>query len=133
MAIQGKGFMIWQIPSCESGNAAKIAEEAVKAGLTYVLIKIANGVLAYNVNSTTKVDLVPPVVNALHAKGLQVWGWHYVYGNNPTGEAKIAVQRVQELGLDGYVIDAEDEYKRTGMDKAATKFMTELRKGISNK
>ena len=133
MAVQGKGFMIWKITSCENGNAIRIAEEAVRAGLTYVLIKIANGVLPYNINSTTQEDYVPAVTNALHAKGLQVWGWHYLYGNNPKGEALIAVKRVQELGLDGYVIDAEDEYKRPGMDKAATLFMSELRKGIPNK
>jgi hypothetical protein len=132
MALQGKGFMIWKVPSCEAGSAAEIARVAVEAKLSHVLIKIADGPYTYNVDKSTKVDYVPAVVSALRAKGLQVWGWHYVYGYNPVGEAQIAAKRVKELGLDGYVIDAEAEYKLPGRDVAARSFMTELRKGIPN-
>ncbi len=101
MAISGKGMMIWKIPSCEAGNATQIASVAKAAGFTHVLIKIADGIYSYNVNNTTKVDLAPPVVSALRAQGIQVWGWHYVYGNNPVGEAQIAVKRTKALGLMG--------------------------------
>jgi hypothetical protein len=132
MALQGKGFMIWKVPSCEGGIAAEIARVAKEASLSHVLIKIADGPYTYNVDKTTKVDYVPAVVAALRAKGLQVWGWHYVYGYNPVGEAQMAVKRVKELGLDGYVIDAEVEYKLPGRDVVARTFMTELRKGIPN-
>ncbi len=133
MALQGKGFMIWKVPSCEGGNAAQIAAAAQAAGLTHVLIKIADGPYPYNVDKTTKVDLVPPVVAALHAKGIQVWGWHYVYGYNPVAEAQMAVQRVKELGLRGYVIDAEAEFEKPGMAAVAKTFMNELRKGLPQK
>jgi len=37
---------------------------------------------------------VAPVAAALHAKGIQVWGWHYVYGQQPVDEAKAAVDFV---------------------------------------
>lgn len=130
MALQGKGFMIWQIARCENGNAAAIANAARAAGLTHVLIKIADGIYSYNVDKNTKVDLVPPVVEALRSKGIQVWGWHYVYGYNPAGEAQIAIQRVNQFALDGYVIDAESEYKLPGRDVAARRFMEDLRRGI---
>jgi hypothetical protein len=53
MALQGKGFMIWKIPSCEGGSASQIASQAKLAGLTHVLIKIADGITAYNVNKDT--------------------------------------------------------------------------------
>jgi hypothetical protein len=132
MALQGKGFMIWQISRCEGGNANAIAAAAQSAGLTHVLIKIADGIYSFNIDQNTKIDLVPPVVQALRAKGIQVWGWHYVYGYNPTGEAQIAVQRVNQFNLDGYVIDAEAEYKLPGRDVAARKFMDVLRQGIPN-
>ena len=69
---------------------------------------------------------------ALRAKGIKVWGWHYVYGYNPTGEAQIAIKRVQELGIEGYAIDAEAEYKLAGRETAARTFMTELRKSLPN-
>lgn len=132
MALQGKGFMIWQIARCEGGNANAIATAAQAAGLTHVLLKIADGIYSYNIDKTTKVDLVPPVVQALRSKGIQVWGWHYVYGYNPAGEAAIAVQRVKQFNLDGYVIDAEAEYKLPGRDVAARRFMDDLRKGLPN-
>jgi hypothetical protein len=127
MALSGKGFMIWKIKDCEGGDPVAIANAASSAGLTHVVIKIADGVYPFNIERTSMVDLVPPVVNALHNKGIQAWGWHYVYGNNPLGEAQTAGQRVRLLGLDGYVIDAEGEYKQPGKEAAARKYMTELR------
>lgn len=131
MSVTGKGFMIWKIERCEGGDADAIANVAYQAGLTYVLIKIANGTLGYNINKNGN-DLVPAVVQALRSKGIQVWGWHYVYGYYPSAEAQIAVRRVQELNLDGYVIDAEYEYKQAGRANAALEFMSELRSGIPN-
>ncbi len=133
MALSGKGMMIWKIPSCEGGNATQIASVAKAAGFTHVLIKIADGIYSYNVNRTNNVDLVPPVVSALKNQGIQVWGWHYIYGDNPTGEGQIAASRTKALGLDGYIIDAESEFKLPGKETAAKNFMTELRKGIPNK
>jgi hypothetical protein len=133
MPLLGKGFMIWKIPACEGGSPNQIASEAKKAGLTHVLIKIADGIVAYNINRTEKIDLVPPVIQALRGQGIKVWGWHYIYGANPIGEARIAVRRVTELGLDGYVIDAEEEFKAAGSARTARIFMTELRKGLPNK
>jgi len=132
MALQGKGMMIWQIARCESGNATAIANAAQAAGLTNVLIKIADGTYSYNIDKTTKVDLVPAVVQALRSKGIQVWGWHYIYGYNPSGEAQIAIQRVKQFSLDGYVIDAESEFKLAGRDTAAKTYMSELRRGLPN-
>jgi hypothetical protein len=132
MGLVGKGMMIWQVSRCERGDAGMIATISQKSGFSHVLIKIANGIYAYNLDNTGKIDLVAPVVQALKAKGIQVWGWHYVYGNIPATEAQIAVKRVKELGLDGYVIDAESEYKEPGKEAAAIKFMSVLRQGIPN-
>ncbi|MCC6146891.1 MAG: nuclear transport factor 2 family protein [Anaerolineaceae bacterium] len=132
MTLQGKGFMIWQIARCEGGNAEAIANAAQAAGLTHILIKIADGPLPYNKDKTTGRDLVPPVVQSLRNRGIRVWGWHYIYGANPTGEAQIAIHRVQELGMEGYIIDAEVEFKQPGMDAAARRFMNDLRSGLPN-
>ena len=130
MTLQGKGFYIWQIPRCENGDPGVIANEAAKAGLTHVLLKIADGVSPYNINLTTGQDLVPPVAQALWERGINVWGWHYVYGYDPVGEAEIAIQRIQELGIEGYIIDAEAQYKLPGRDEAARQFMTLLRQAL---
>lgn len=128
MTLEGKGFFIWQIANCENGDVNVIASLAQDARLSHVLIKIADTIYSYNI--TNGVDRVPPLVQALRARGIQVWGWHYVHGNDPLGEARKAIERVQGLQLDGYVIDAEAEYKEPGKATAATKFMSSLRAGL---
>ncbi len=109
LQLKGKGFFIWKIPSCEEGDPAAIASVAGQAGLSHVLIKIANGI--YDFNYAGKKDLVLPVAQALKEKGIQVWGWHYVFGDLPKEEAKAALRQIHKIPLDGYVIDAESEYK----------------------
>jgi len=130
MALKGKGFFIWNIYNCEGGNPTAIANKAVAAGLSHVLIKIADGNYPVNLHPQTKVDQAPGVVEALKARKIQAWGWHYVYGYDPLGEARIAIKRIQQLNLDGYVIDAEGEYKEPGRDTAARRFMNELRRRL---
>lgn len=129
MTLQGKGMMIWKIQGCEGGNAAAIGSVAKAAGFSHVLIKIANDTRPYNLDSSGR-DLIMPVVDALRANGIQVWGWHYIYGYDPIGEANIAISQTKKFALDGYVIDAEVEYKAAGRDAVARTFMSELRKGI---
>ncbi len=128
--IEGKGFYLWKIAKTEGGDADAIADVAAQAGLSHVLIKIADGGYKYNYDFTNKIDLVPPVVLALRKRGIAAWGWHYVRGDNPATEARVAIDRVKALGLDGYVIDAEAEYK--GRHNQAGQFMNLLRKDLPN-
>ena len=99
MTLQGKGFFIWKINYCDGGDPERIANLAKDADLSHVLIKVANGIYSYNYNWDLMVDLVPPVANALQSLGIKVWGWHYVYGDDPINEARIAIRRVQDLNL----------------------------------
>jgi ketosteroid isomerase-like protein len=105
MLLEGKGLYIWKVHHCEGGDPGAIVRRAREAALTHVLIKIADGPRAYNV------DLAERVVEALKGDGIQVWGWQFVYGNEPFGEADIAVHRIRTLGLSGFVINAEADYK----------------------
>lgn len=130
MTLEGKGWYIWQISRCEGGNATAIANQAVASGLTHVLIKVADGTSPYNLDPVSGTDLVPPVIQALRARKIECWGWQYVYGYDPTGEGAIAVQRTQQLGLDGFVIDAEDQYKLPGREAAARTYMNTLRASL---
>lgn len=132
MTLQGKGYFIWQIRNAEQGNANAIADLAAQANLSHVLIKIADGIYNFNVDLQTGVDLVPPVVDALRRRGIQVWGWHYIYGIDPTREADRAVLRVKQFNLDGYVLNAEAQYKQPGKEAAARLFMSRLRAGLPN-
>ncbi|MGE5223029.1 MAG: nuclear transport factor 2 family protein [Omnitrophica WOR_2 bacterium] len=127
MTLLGKGFYTWKIQSCENGNPGAIASTARSAGLGTVLIKVANGIYSYNVDQAGGVDYAAQLAQALKSQGIQSWGWHYVYGNDPVAEANKAIQRIHQLGLDGYIIDAESEYKQPGKREAAKKFMAQLR------
>ncbi len=127
MTLEGKGFFIWRIPNCEGGDPAAITAAAKSANMTHIIIKIGDGAFPVNVDRTSGADLIPPVMQALRVAGMRVWGWHYIYGSDPLGEARIAIQRLQALGLDGYVVDAEAEFEQSGKASAARTFMSELR------
>lgn len=132
MSLTGKGFFIWKIKDCEQGNPDAIVNAAQAAGMSHVLIKIADGAFPYNIVRETKKDLIEPVASALKAAGISVWGWHYVYGEYPINEANIAVSQMKKFNLDGYVIDAEWEYKEPGKKNAASAYMKILRKNLGD-
>jgi hypothetical protein len=133
MTLLGKGHYMWQIPKCDGGSPAAITARVVKAGVSHVMIKIADGYhWAYNVDQKTKVDWIPPVLVALRQEGVSVWGWQYVRGDYPEAEAELAVQRARSLGIDGFVVDAEIEYKKSGKAAAARRYMTALRAGLGD-
>jgi len=127
MLLEGKGFFTWKIPNCEHGDAKLIANHAKSAGLTHMVLKIADGTMIYNGNWGDPKDYTTPVVNALRSQGIKVWGWHYIYGDNPIAEANVAIARIRQYGLDGYVIDVEKEYKASGKKAAAKRFMSHIR------
>lgn len=151
--LQGKGMYLWIISRVEGGDPAKIAATAKQAGLSHVLIKVAHGSWFYNVfwkdakdewhwsaPSTTKgpgnipaVDHVPALVEELRKVGISPWGWHYIFGNQPAAEAARSIERVKDLGLDGFVVNAEKEFKFKSMEAPAREYMAALRKGLPNK
>lgn len=124
--ITGKGMFIWKLQDVEGGDPDAIAEAAVKADLSFVIIKIADGNQYYRHFSDDGIDLLPQTIDALHIKGVQVWGWQYIYGNDPKEEALVGSYRVQELGLDGFVVNAEAEFKQDGKAEAARLYMSTL-------
>ncbi len=132
MTLEGKGFFTWKIPNCEKGNAKQIAAKAKDAGLSHLVIKVADGTMIYNGTWGDSTDYTTPVVSALRAQGIKVWGWHYIYGDNPIGEANVGIARIKQYNLDGYVIDVEKEYKDSGKKTAATKFMNQVRSAYPN-
>jgi hypothetical protein len=133
MSLHGKGFFIWRIPYTENGNIDRIIETAQQADLGHVLIKVANAEDYYNYDFERNIDLVKPLANAFKQAGITVWGWHYIIGENPLSEAQVSVQRIRELDLEGFVVNAEKEFKTGGMDAIATTYMKELRRNLGNR
>ena len=111
IAPKGMGMYIWDIlrliDHCGSNEA--IADLLVKGGIEHALVKVANGV--YASNQQGNVDLVAPLITALRAREIQVWGWHYVYGEFYDAEAQRSLEMIERHRLNGFVINAEVEYK----------------------
>lgn len=140
--LQGKGMYLWRINNVEGGDPVAMAEAAKQAGLTHVLVKVADGRGTYNTykkadgreyfNAQDGVDHVPAVVSALRSRGISVWGWQYIYGVNASLEARMAISRVKQFALDGFVVNAEIEFQEKGMHVPAGQYMRELRAGLPN-
>ena len=123
--------MIWPAGSPERWAwARRVAAKAKAAGVTAVLIKVADGQRPYNVrwkdtvgkygkknqvyyNSTQAdaVDDLPELVEAFHELGIRVIGWQFVYLGNEEAQAMMAIRRMRELKLDGWVVNAEFSHK----------------------
>lgn len=132
MTLTGKGYYIWKVKNCEGGDPDRIAALARAANLTHVLIKIADGVFPYNVDLDSGFDYARAAVKKLQARNVAVWGWHYVYGDYPDQEAEIAIKRSMELGVDGFVVNAESPYKITNKAAQASRYMNVLRSNLGS-
>ncbi len=126
MLPTGNGYFIWLLERAAGGDPVSMAQIAKHAGLSWVAIKIADGPSSFNIKPSG--DLVGPAVQAFRDQGIAVYGWSYVYGYNPVGEAKMAALRTKQFALDGYIIDAESEYKVR--PQAAEPLMQTLRKEL---
>jgi hypothetical protein len=113
----GRGMFIWYVNRSDGGNVAAIIARARAAGVLNLYIKGADG-------STVWSQFSAPLVRELHAAGLNVCAWQYVYGADPVGEADAAAVAIEQ-GADCFVIDAEVEYE--GRYSAAQTYMTTLR------
>ena len=143
MIPRGKGVFIWKIYNLEDSTVDQVDYDAivdtiVGAGITHVYIKIADGTYPYNVkwgnypwwSGGILDDFAKELTVKLHQALVLVFGWHYVRGVRPLDDAKIAIDRSNELSLDGFSIDAEAEYKLSGKDIAAETYIKEVRQGL---
>jgi len=129
MTLQGKGFFINDLFACEAGNPAAIQAGARLAGLSHVVVRIADGAKAVGFD-TNGVDALAPVVQALQAAGIAVWGWGTAYGEDPQGEAAVAVARLRDLVLDGFVVRAGAGFEKPGRETYAWRFLDALRREV---
>jgi hypothetical protein len=122
-AFDGQGMWVWYISKSDGGNLASIVARAHAAGVSTLFVKSSDG------SSNYWSQFSPALVQQLHANGLKVCAWQYVYGTNPAGEANLGAQAVA-TGADCLVIDAESEYE--GHYGAAQTYMADLRAAIGS-
>jgi hypothetical protein len=119
-ALSARGMWIWYVSQSNGGNLSSIIGTARAHGIGTLLIKAGDGTGVWSQFSSQ-------LVSALHASGLRVCAWQYVYGSNPIGEAQVGAAAVQN-GADCLLIDAESEYE--GKYVQAQQYVKKLRQLI---
>jgi hypothetical protein len=102
-AFSGSGAWIWYVSRSEGGNPYAIAARARAAGIGTVFVKSSDGTDDWP-------QFEPGLVALLHAQGLRVCAWQYVYGDDPEGEARLGAAAAAD-GADCLVVDAESQYQ----------------------
>jgi Putative peptidoglycan binding domain len=113
----GDGMWIWYLKRSSGGRVGQIAKRAHRYGIETVLIKSGDGTTYWKQFSAG-------LVSALHARGLNVCGWQFIYGRNPTAEARVGAA-AQARGADCFVLDVEGQYE--GKYVQASTYMNTLR------
>jgi hypothetical protein len=108
---------IWYVSASSHGNLNSIISVARTYGLSTLMIKSGDGATAWSQFNSR-------LVAALHAAGLKVCAWQYVYGSRPVNEAQVGAAAVR-AGADCLLIDAESEYE--GRYVQAQTYMQKLR------
>jgi hypothetical protein len=111
---------IWYVSQSSGGNLASIVATARTYGVSTLLIKSGDGAGAWS-------QFNSQLVATLHADGLKVCAWQYVYGRQPISEAQVGAAAVR-AGADCLVIDAESEYE--GEYVQAQQYVKKLRQLI---
>jgi hypothetical protein len=101
--LNGRAMWIWEMPKSDGGSLSSLISDAHRFGLSTLIIKSADGTDRWSQFSRS-------LVSALHASGIRVCAWQYVYGNHPVTEAYNGAAAVHD-GADCLIIDAESEYE----------------------
>jgi len=99
----GRGMWIWLLSSTDHGSLASIIAQAKQYGVRTLMVKSSDGSTAWS-------QFNRPLVATLHADGLHVCAWQYVYGNRPVIEAQLGAAAIKD-GADCLLIDAESQYE----------------------
>ena len=108
---------IWYVSKADGGRVSAIIATARRYHIGTLMIKAGDGSQRWS-------QFNPRLVSALHAAGLQVCAWQYVYGDHPVAEAKVGAAAVT-AGADCLLIDAEADYE--GKYVQAQQYIRELR------
>jgi hypothetical protein len=118
--LTARAMWIWYVSRSSGGSLPGIISQAKRYGIKTLMIKSSDG-------SSLWSQFSPPLISTLHAGGLRVCAWQYVYGADPVAEARLGAVAVKN-GADCLLIDAEGEYE--GKYVEAQRYVTELRKRI---
>ncbi len=111
------GMWVWYLSRSEGGSVPAMIARAKRAGIGTVYVKSADGGSVWS-------QFNRQLVQRLHAGGLDVCAWQFVYGDKPAAEARAAAISIAR-GADCFAIDAEGDYE--GKYAAADLYTRKLR------
>jgi len=120
--FDAQGMWVWYMRKSNGGSISSIVEQAKQARVGTVYVKAGD-------SSSTWSQFTKGLVGALHAGGLRVCAWQFVYGDKPFKEANVGAAAV-EKGADCLIIDAEGQYE--GKYAAADQYIRKLRAQIGD-
>lgn len=115
-----QGMWIWYVDRSDGGDTARMIARANRFGIGTLYVKSGDGGNVWS-------QFTASLVEALHAGGLDVCAWQFVYGDRPVAEARVGAAAVRR-GADCLVIDAEGQYE--GKYAAADRYIRTLRARI---
>jgi hypothetical protein len=121
-AFDRDGMWIWYVSKSSGGSTSRIIARAQRSGIGTVYVKSGDA-------GGTWSQFNSGLVSALHAGGLKVCAWQFVYGDHPYAEARVGAASVAR-GADCLVIDAEGDYE--GKYASASRYINKLRAKIGD-
>ena len=140
-----KGVWIWRVWEVDNGNVVVYKDPSAvinrlrSAGIEWVIIKCGDGRFPWENEPKNAIGWVSDAISEFHEAGIKVFGWHFVYGTHgvsayggdPLEEAEVAKRILDIAGIDGLVVNAEEEYDATSEETSkreqATQYMLSIR------
>lgn len=114
--FERKAIFSHNVPGVHGGKPEKFIEALRSGGFEAVYLKAADGTGVFRPNRVSfplwGENVKAELVAALKRAGIAVIGWGFNYGNDPIGEANIAVSQAHRLQLDGWIFDVESVFER---------------------
>lgn len=122
-ALSGKWVWAWNWRRCDGGDAAQVASRLLAAGCAGALLKAFDGPRWFDQGKPWR-----DIARELSAAGVAVGGWGYLYGQDPAGEARKAIETVTSGKAALLVLDVEAEFK--GRPQAAAEVCLRIREAL---
>ncbi len=121
METHPRGIWIWRLSRLPADFLSRLIQRNVKR----VYLKVCDGV---SNPMFWSFQCSPEIIRRFKENGIEVYGWGYHYGTrDDIAEQVAAVEMAFEFGIDGYVVDVEDEVENPANHPNLENLLTRLR------
>ncbi|MDH6068995.1 peptidoglycan-binding protein [Chrysosporum ovalisporum APH033B] len=124
MSEHHRGVWIWNLSKIRSDYL----EQLDKCHVKRIYLKVFDGKRNQQQNPTFwDWQCSPQIVQSFKSRGIEVYGWGYHYGTSDVEQQVEKVKQALDCGLDGYVLDVEEEVKDESTHPYVEKLLLALR------